>query len=293
MRIPSKLLYKNTAYFLILPAIATLLFVIISPMIYSIFVSLHTWYLAKPKVRPFIGLKNYYFFLFQDPIFRVALRNTVSLLGVCIPVEFGLGLLLASLLNRKNLKARRFFRSCLILPLAVTPIVVGVLWKFILHPRYGVLNYFLSLLGLPSIEWIADPRFALISVMMVDIWAWTPFMVLVLYAGLVSLPQAPLEAAKIDGASGWQEFIHIAIPLVTPIITVAILIRVMDIMKMFDIVYVLTRGGPGDATELLSLYNFRIGLNYFYIGRAAALSWLIAIMVIVIAQVFLKITKTA
>jgi len=293
MRTLSKFLYKNIAYFFILPAIATLLFLIIYPMVCSLWFSVHTWYLARPKVFPFIGLKNYHFLLFGDPVFRVALRNTIALLAVCIPIEFGLGLSLASLLNRRELKARRFFRSCLIIPLAVTPIVVGVLWKFILHPRYGILNYLLGFLNLPSIEWVADPRFALFSVMMVDIWEWTPFMVLVLYAGLVSLPQEPLEAAKLDGASGWQEFIYVSMPLLAPIIAVATLIRIMDIIKMFDIVYVLTRGGPGDATELLSLYNFRVGLNYFYMGRAAALSWLIAVIVIVIAQMFLKITRTA
>ncbi len=293
MKVSLKFSYKNIPYFLMLPAIVTLLFLIIYPMASSIWYSLHTWYLAKPKVFPFVGLRNYHFLLFEDPIFRVALHVTITLLGVCIPVEFGLGLLLASLLNRKELKARRFFRSCLIVPLAVTPIVVGVLWKFILHPRYGILNYFLGLLGLPSVEWVANPSFALFSVMMVDIWEWTPFMILVLYAGLVSLPQEPLEAAELDGASGWQQFLYISVPLLAPIITVAILIRVMDIIKMFDIVYVLTRGGPGNATELLSLYDFRIGLNYFYMGRAAALSWLMAAMVIVIAQVFLRITRTA
>ena len=285
-------LSRYRMYLFIVPAVATLLFLIIYPMINSIWISLHTWYLARPQNFPFVGLRNYQVLLFQDQVFRVALINTLVLLGVCVPVEFALGLLLARLLNSPHLKGQRFFRSCLIVPLAVTPIVVGVLWKFILHPRYGVLNYLLGFLGIPAVEWVADPRFALASVMMVDIWEWTPFMVLVLYAGLVSLPQEPLEAAKLDGASGWQEFIYVVIPLVAPIIAVAVLIRVMDIIKMFDIVYVLTRDRPGDATELLSLYDFRIGLNYFHMGRAAALSWLIAIMVIVIAQVFLRLTRT-
>ncbi len=179
----------------------------------------------------------------------------------------------------------------MVLPLAIMPIVVGVLWKFMLHPRYGIVNYGLSFLGVEPIQWVADPRFALASVMMVDVWEWTPFMVLVLYAGLISIPKEPVEAASIDGASEWQLFVHISLPLVLPIVVVAVLIRIMDIIKMFDIVYVLTRGGPGDSTELLSLYDFRIGLNYFYMGKAAALSWIIVILVTILAQIFLRVVR--
>ncbi len=284
-------LHKKAGYLLLVPAIAVLLFLIIYPMVYSIWLSLHTWYLSKPQWFPFVGLKNYYVLIFEDKVFRIALFNTFILTGVCVPVEFGLGFLLAILLTREDIKGRKFFRACFVMPLAITPIVVGVLWRFILHPRYGILNYGLGFLSIQPIQWVADPRFALISVMMVDIWEWTPFMVLVLYAGLISLPREPMEAAKIDGASGWQEFVYISLPLVLPIIAVAVLIRVMDIIKMFDIVYVLTRGGPGDATEFLSLYNFRIGLNYFYMGKAAALSWIIAILVIILAQIFLRVVK--
>lgn len=268
-----------------------MLFLVIYPMVRSLWVSLHTWYIAKPQQFPFVGLRNYHLLIFQDNVFKIALRNTLLIVIVAIPVEFLLGLLLASLLNRDDIKGRKIFRAILVLPLAVMPIVVGVLWKFMLHPRYGIVNYFLGLLGAQPIQWIADPRYALLSVMMVDIWEWTPFMVLVLYAGLISVPREPLEAARIDGASDLQLFIRISFPLILPIVVVAILIRVMDIVKMFDIVYVLTRGGPGDSTELLSLYNFRVGLNYFYMGKAAALSWIIVVLVVIFSQIFLRVVK--
>ncbi|MGQ9474340.1 MAG: carbohydrate ABC transporter permease [Candidatus Caldatribacteriaceae bacterium] len=139
---------------------------------------------------------------------------------------------------------------------------------------------------------MAEPRTALLSIATVSVWQWFPFMFLVLYAGLLSLPREPLEAAKVDGASGWQLFRFVVLPLVSPIIGIALLIRTMDLIKLFDIVYVLTRGGPGDATEVLTLYNFRVGLNYFDMGKAAAISWIIAALVTVLSQFYLKISRT-
>ncbi len=283
--------YKRAGYLLLVPGIVVLLFLVMYPLVRSIWVSLHTWYLAKPQLFPFVGLRNYSQLLFQDHVFKIALRNTMIIVLIAIPMEFFLGLLLATQLNREDIKGKKIFRAILVLPIALMPIVVGVLWKFMLHPRYGIVNFGLGLLGIESIQWIADPRFALISVMIVDIWEWTPFMVLVLFAGFLSIPKEPVEAARIDGASDWQLFFRISLPLILPIVVVAILIRIMDIIKMFDVVYVLTRGGPGDSTELLSLYGFRIGLNYFYMGKAAALSWIIVIMVSILAQIFLRVVK--
>lgn len=283
-------IHKLTPYFIILPAIMVLVFVVIYPMVFSFWISLHKWYLGKPHLFPFVGLRNYYTVIFEDPIFRTSLVNTLILLAICIPIESTLGIILAILLNRDDIKGKKIFRSCLIVPVVIMPIVAGVLWKFKFHPSYGIINYFLGLVGVKKIEWLADPRFALLSITIVDIWQWTPFVFLILYAGLLSLPQEPLEAAKVDGASAWQLFRYLVIPLLTPIIVVALLIRTMDIIKLFDIVYVLTRGGPGDATEVLTLYNFRVGLNYFYMGRAAAISWIIAAIVILLSQLFLRIS---
>lgn len=283
--------YKRAGYLLLVPGVVVLLSLVMYPMVRSIWVSLHTWYLAKPQQFPFVGLRNYYQLLFKDHVFKIALRNTMIIVIIAVPAEFFLGLLLATQLNREDIKGRKIFRAILVLPIAIMPVVVGVLWKFMLHPRYGIVNFGLGLLGIKPVQWVADPRFALMSVIIVDIWEWTPFMVLVLYAGFISLPREPVEAALIDGASNWQLFIYISLPLILPIIVVAILIRIMDIIKMFDIVYVLTRGGPGDSTELLSLYDFRIGLNYFYMGKAAALSWIIVILVSILSQIFLRIVK--
>ncbi|HHF98153.1 MAG TPA: sugar ABC transporter permease [Candidatus Aerophobetes bacterium] len=283
---------RLTPYLMILPAVIVLFFIVIYPMIFSFWVSLHKWYLGKPQFFPFVGLRNYYTVIFEDPVFKISLINTLILVSVCLSVEFGLGILLALLLNRDDIKGKRIFRSCLITPVVLTPVVAGVLWKFQFHPSYGIINYLLSFVGVKKIEWLADPRFALFSIMIVDMWQWTPFMFLVLYAGVISLPKEPLEAAKVDGASSWQLLRYIVMPLLVPIIVVVLLIRTMDIIKLFDIVYVLTRGGPGDTTEVLTLYNFRVGLNYFYMGKAAAISWIIAAMVILLAQLYLRISGT-
>lgn len=282
---------KASPYFMLLPAVALLVFIVMYPMVFSFWVSLHRWYLGKPHLFPFVGLRNYSTILLKDAVFRIALLNTLKLAVICIPVEFTLGMSLALLLSRGDIRGKVIFRTCLVMPVVLTPVVSGVLWKFLLHPSYGLVNYLLSLLGISKVEWLADPRFALFSVALANMWQWTPFAFLLLYAGLVSLPREPLEAATVDGASGWQAFRFITFPLLTPIMVIALLMRTMDLVKLFDVVYVLTRGGPADATEVLTLYNFRVGLNYFDMGKAAAMSWIIAAIVTLLSQLYLRVSR--
>lgn len=283
--------FKAFPYFMLLPAIALLAFVVMYPMVFSFWISLHRWYLGKPHLFPFIGLRNYSSLFLKDAVFRISLFNTLKLALICIPVEFALGMLLALLLSREDIRGKVFFRTCLVMPVVLTPVVSGVLWKFLLHPSYGLVNYLLGLVGISKVEWLANPRFALLSVALVNMWQWTPFAFLLLYAGLASLSREPLEAATVDGASGWQIFRFIIFPLLTPIVIIALLMRTMDLVKLFDVVYVLTRGGPADTTEVLTLYNFRVGLNYFDMGKAAAMSWIIAAIVTLLSQLYLRVSK--
>jgi len=283
---------RITPYLLIAPTMGLLAFLTLYPLIYSFWVSLHTWVLARPHLFPFVGLANYRDLIFKDPIFHQVLRNTFIVLGLGLALEFGLGLLLAILLSQDDIKMVKLFRIFFIIPMIVMPIVVGVLWKFLLHPNYGVLNYFITLIGIESQAWVANPKLALLTIIGVDVWQWTPFMVLVLYSGLVSLPKEPFEASKIDGASSWQIFKYVTIPLMSPIILIALTIRMIDLIELFDIVYVLTRGGPGYSSEVLTLYNFRIGLNYFNMGYAAALSWIILVMVFILIQVYFHVARS-
>lgn len=279
-------------YLLIAPTVGLLTFLTLYPFIYSFWVSLHTWVLSRPNIFPFVGLANYQELIFEDSLFHQTLRNTFIVLLVGLTLEFGLGLLLAIILNQKDIKGVTIFRVIFIIPMIVMPIVVGVLWKFLLHPSYGVLNYFLTQLGMKSQAWIADPKLALMTVIGVDVWEWTPFVVLILYSGLLSLPIEPYEAATIDGASSWQRFKYLTLPLMKPIILIVIIMRMIDLIELFDIVFVLTRGGPGNSTMVLTLYNFRMGLNYFNMGKASALSWIILVMVFILTQLYIRVTRS-
>lgn len=286
-----RFMHRVSPYFMLIPAIVVLVFIVIYPMVFSFWVSLHRWYLGKPHLFPFVGLRNYSSLFLKDTVFRISLVNTLKLALICIPVEFALGMLLATLLSREDIEGKTLFRTCLVMPVVLTPVVSGVLWKFLLHPSYGLVNYLLGLVGITRVEWLADPRFALLSIALVNMWQWTPFAFLILYAGLASLPREPLEAATVDGASGWQVFRFIVLPLLAPIMVIALLMRTMDLVKLFDVVYVLTRGGPADATEVLTLYNFRVGLNYFDMGKAAAISWVIAAIVTLLSQFYLRVSR--
>jgi multiple sugar transport system permease protein len=286
-----RFMHRVSPYFMLIPAIVVLVFIVIYPMVFSFWVSLHRWYLGKPHLFPFVGLRNYSSLFLKDTVFRISLVNTLKLALICIPVEFALGMLLATLLSREDIEGKTLFRTCLVMPVVLTPVVSGVLWKFLLHPSYGLVNYLLGLVGITRVEWLANPRFALLSIALVNMWQWTPFAFLILYAGLASLPREPLEAATVDGASGWQVFRFIVLPLLAPIMVIALLMRTMDLVKLFDVVYVLTRGGPADATEVLTLYNFRVGLNYFDMGKAAAISWVIAAIVTLLSQFYLRVSR--
>jgi multiple sugar transport system permease protein len=291
VRASHHLWFRSFGYVLIAPAVAVLLAVVIYPMFFSLWISLHQWVLSRPTAFPFVGLQNYVDLVTRDDVFPVSIRVTTLLVVFAVGVEFLIGLGLALLLNRRDIRGRRLILSLLIMPLVVTPVVAGVLWKFMLHPRLGIVNYLLGLLGLGHPLWAANPRLALLSVALVDIWQWTPFMLIVLYAGLVALPVEPVEAAQLDGASGWNLFRHVTMPMISRVAIVALLIRTIDTFKMFDVVYVLTRGGPGNATEVVSFYTYRVGLNYFDMGRAAALSWVISILLVALGQVYLKAAR--
>jgi len=278
-------------YLWIAPALILLVSLVIYPMVFSLWLSFHTWFLGRPQEMPFVGLYNYMYAFTGDAVLRIAFANTVIVVIVAIVAEFALGMTLAILLSRENVRFRGVFRTCLLAPMLMTPVVVGVLWRFMFHPTFGIVNYILGLLGIGAMQWLSDIRLALGSSIIVDVWQWTPFMFLVLYAGLQSIPREPQEAARIDGASRLDILRYVVLPMMRPIITVVVIFRMIDLFKIFDIIYVLTRGGPGDATEVLTLYIFRVGLNYYYIGRAAALSWIFALGLSALAMVYVRMMR--
>lgn len=283
----NKNLEKYAPYVFIGPAVIILLLIVIFPLVFSLGVSFCEWNLIRGGNWKFVGLNNYIYFLFKDPYFRTSLKVTLTFVLVAVGLELVLGLGIALLLNRP-LKGIGLYRTILVIPSTMTPVVVGIIWRLLYNPELGTLNYFLNLLGLPPLNWLGDPGLALPSVIMADIWEWTPFMALILLAGLQALPRDPFEAAIVDGASSFQVFRYITFPLLQSTIIIATLLRIMDAFKAFDLIFVLTQGGPGMSTEVLSYYTYRYGFKFFHIGYASALSYLLLIIITIIAQVFVR-----
>ena len=207
-----------------------------------------------------------------------------------VVIDFVLGLAIALLFNRR-IRGKRLWMSFLIIPMVISPTIISLIWKLMLNTEYGVLNYLLSLFSISKINWLGYEN-ALWSIMMVDIWEWTPFVALILYAGLQSLPQEPYEAVVVDGVSPLQIFYYLTLPLLKPMIFIAILLRSIDSLKIFDIVYGLTQGGPGSATELMSMHIYRIGFRHTnWIGRASANAIVLLFIVSLLTTILLRIMR--
>ncbi|MFQ5835599.1 MAG: carbohydrate ABC transporter permease [bacterium] len=275
--------------FFLAPTVAVLISIVIFPLVFSLSLSFHDWNIIRARGWSWTGIGNYRTILFQDSYFRSSFKVTLLYLAGTVPLQFGLGLVVALILHRITEKIIGFLRTALIIPTTMTPVVVGMIWRLMYNPDLGMLNYFLTLLRFPPVNWTGMPGTALPSVMMADIWEWTPFMALILLAGLQSLPQEPFEASLVDGASPWQTFRYITLPLLSPVMLVALLIRLMDSFKTFDLIFVLTQGGPGMSTEILNYYTYRYGFKFFHLGYASALSWLLLVVVTIISIISIRI----
>jgi multiple sugar transport system permease protein len=239
----------------------------------------------------FVGLDNYRRALSSDSGLFRALLLTGLFVIVVVPVEFALGLAIAVFLNREFV-GRRIWVTILLIPTMIAPVVVGMIWRFMFMPSFGFLTYYLNRLGLfNEVPVFSSEMSAFVAIMVVDVWEWTPFMMLFMLAGLFAIPQDPIEAAHIDGASRWQIFRHIQLPLLQPMIILALLFRTIDASKTFDIIHVLTGGGPGTATELVSVSAYRTSFVTWDLGVGAAVCLLIGFFSLLIASVFYKIVS--
>jgi multiple sugar transport system permease protein len=249
---------------------------------YSFWLSFHEWMLRSfIKGVPWVGLSNY-FSLFSNPDFITSLRITFTFVISAITIEFTLGMGLALLLNH-DLRGKGMIRSMILLPMMCTNVVIGLTWRLLFNYQFGVINYFISQIGFSPVEWLSNTQMAMISVIIVDVWNTTSFVALMLLAGLQSMPEEPFEAARIDGASAWQTFIYLTLPLLRPIILVALLWRLIDTFRIFDVVYLLTAGGPARATETVSIYIYNYGFKSFNLGYASAASYAMILIMLVIA----------
>ncbi|HIC88781.1 MAG TPA: sugar ABC transporter permease [Anaerolineae bacterium] len=208
-------------------------------------------------------------------------------MAASITLSFVIGFGLA-LLMRRITWGRSFFRVALIAPMAMAPLVVGLTWRWMYNPLFGLINWFFNMVGLPQQAWLAEAKTAMPAMIFVDIWEWTSLVFLLIYAGLSGLPREPYEAAALDGASTWMTFRRITLPMLKPVILVALLLRTVDAFRTFDIAWVLTEGGPGYATELLSLYVYRTGFYFNNLGRAAAAALIMLIGMSVIAMIYFR-----
>jgi multiple sugar transport system permease protein len=278
---------RTLPYLLIAPTVSVLLALSIYPLIYAIKVSLQTESGAGVRWT----LQNFSR-LAADDFFRSALLHTLVYAVIALTFEFLLGLGLAVLLNRE-MRGRSFFRAALLVPMMLPTVVVGVVWRLMLNPNFGAINGTLKGVGLntDALTWTASPTFAFASVILVDIWQWTPFMFLIMLAGLQAIPQEPYEAALIDGSSSWQTFRNVTLPLLKPAILIALLLRTMDLLRVFDQIFILTEGGPGSATETISLYIYRTAFRFSDFGYAAAMSFVLLLLTNFISMLYIRLLQ--
>jgi len=273
---------KSIKWAFLLPALGYLALMAILPLVWTLTLSLMKWHANTMPSPKWVGLDNFKYFLFENPRFWADLRFTAMYVGIGVTVELALGLVLAALLSQK-FYGRNFFRVVYLIPMACPPIAVAFLWRMMLHPDIGVFNSILKLIGLQGVKWTTDTRIAPFTIIMVDVWEWTPFMFLALLAAFQALPMELYQAAAVDGANSWQMFTHITLPLITPVIVTISLIRAIDAFKLFELVFGITGGGPGGSTESLSYYAYLIGMKWFKLGRGSSISWIFVVILLLLA----------
>ena len=258
--------------------------ILVYPLAYSLGLSFYNYYLPVPRTT-FVGLDNFRFIL-GDDAFWEALGVTVRFTGTAVAIEVVLGIAVALLLDAR-IPCRRFVNTVVLLPMAITPAVAGLLMRWMFESNWGLVNYFLGLVGVRGPGWTGDPAWALWSIIFADVWQNTPFVILVVYAGLQSVPVEPLEAAMVDGASRAQTLAHVVFPFLRPLVLFVLIIRSMDAFRIFDQVFVMTGGGPGTATQTITFYNYVMAFRMLRMGRASALGVVTLLILSVVIGVWI------
>lgn len=283
---------RHFAWIMPTPAVIVLLLLMVFPVAYTVYLSLTKWSPTSVGTPDFIGLKNYLDLILDDERFRNALWRTIWFTVVAVGIQCVLGVGLALIFNRE-FAGRGVFRTIFLMPMVATPVAIALVWMFILDINNGVLNYFLNMIAGTKVAWLSDRGIVLWSMILVDTWQWTPFIMLISLAGLSALPTEPYEAAMIDGASPVQLFWYLTLPMLRPTLMVALMFRSIDALKTFDIIYVITQGGPAYASETLNLYGYSQGFLYFNMGYASALLVLYFMLVLGVSFLFIRLRRTA
>lgn len=278
---------RRRYYWFILPALVVVCAVILFPWGFTVWMSAFDWKIGS--TAHFVGLGNYTH-LFTNRRFIEAVGRTFyfTALAVMFPLILGT---IAALIFHRQFPFRGLLRGVFIMPMMATPVAVALVWTMMFHPQQGVLNYLLSLVGLPPSLWVYSPTLVIPSLVLVEVWHWTPLVMLIVLGGLAALPSEPYESARLDGASEWQLFRFVTLPLVAPFLLVAGVIRTIDALKTFDTIYVITSGGPGTASETINLYLYLQAFAFYNIGNASAVVVVFFTIVLALALLLLHLRQ--
>jgi multiple sugar transport system permease protein len=276
--IQSSFTERNLRILFPLPAIIFIGLLMVFPILYTLYLSFTNWNLTSGMEPTFVGL-NSYLRVFSEPRFLRAIGRTFSFTLFAVAIEVVLGVAIALILNRAFV-GRSFAKLLLLLPLVATPIAVGIVFNLFYDPTIGLLNFALDALGLPQGRWISSEKTVIASLVLVDVWQWTPMITLIVLAGLAGLSEEPVEAARVDGASEWQILRFVTIPMVMPVVLTAMILRLIDALKTFDIIFAMTGGGPGYASETLNIMGFKYSFEYFRMGQSSVI--LVALFIVVL-----------
>ena len=277
---------RRYGYLLAAPTVLIVLLIILFPITFALISSFFDYTLINKSFNNFIGLDNYVNSINDEQLFN-SISVTIFFVILVVLFEFLLGFFIALLLNSID-RFKSVYYFILLLPLLINPIVVGLIWRMFLHPQLGILNYLLSLISINPINWLGDPKMAFVTIIFVDIWHQVSFMIILLLAGLSAIPKEPYEAARSDGAGILDCFIHITLPYMRPVIIVTILIRLIFAVKTYDLIYIMTKGGPGDATDLISYYIYRSAFISLNLGEAAAMSTILLFIIVILTLPLFK-----
>ena len=274
---------------LTLPAMIVIVAVIIFPWLFTLWMSAFDWKIGT--VAHFVGIDNYVQ-LATNRRFIESIVHTFYFTALAVVVPLFLGTA-AALVFHREFPFRGLLRAVFTMPMMATPVAIALVWTMMFHPQQGVLNYLLSLVGIPPLLWVYSPTLVIPSLVLVEIWHWTPLVMLIVLGGLASLPTEPYESARMDGATEWQLFRFITFPLVAPFIVVAAVIRTIDALKAFDTIYVISSGGPGTASETINLYLYLQAFAFYNIGNASAVVVVFFVLILAMAMLLLHVRQRA
>jgi len=273
----------------VVPALVVIAAVIVFPWVFTLWMSVNSWTLGQSVV--FAGLDNYTRLLvdmrFWESLWHTALY---TLLAVVAPLFLGT---LAALIFDAQFPFRGLLRGVFVMPMMATPVAIALVWTMMFHPQLGVLNYLLSLIGIGPQEWIYNQTSVIPSLVLVETWQWTPLIMLIVLGGLAAVPREPYESAEIDGANAWQKFRYLTLPMIAPFLMIGVIIRSIDAVKSFDIIYAMTQGGPGTASETINIYLYNTAFSYYDIGYGSAMAVVFFIIIVALSFVLMMVRQRA